>query len=130
MPTSLAKKYGEYIFHADGNNARNNLVYLRKKLASIHRNERFKRIHMHTFRHYYARKKLRESMGNKTYVQYLSGHKSILSTERYTELEEYQADEKYQSAVAMTLEDAQRYIEDGYTYVCDFEGHPMLRKVV
>ena len=69
-------------------------------------------------------------MGNITYVQYLLGHKSILSTERYTELEECRVNEKYQSAVAMMLKDAQRLIEDGYTYVCDFECHPMFRKAV
>ena len=64
------------------------------------------------------------------YVMRILGHKSILSTERYTELEEYRPDEKYQSAVAMTLKDAQKLIEDGFTYVCDFEGHPLFRKIV
>ena len=130
MINGLPRKYGEYVFNPKPDSIRSNLVYLRKKIASIHRNERFKRIHMHTFRHFYARKKLRESMGNKTYVQYLLGHKSILSTERYTELEEYKVDQKYQSAVSMTLKDAQKLIEDGYTYVCDFKGHPLFRKVV
>jgi integrase len=130
MINGLPRKYGEYIFNKNSDAIRNNLVYLRKKLASIHGNERFKRIHMHTFRHFYARKKLRESMGNKAYVQYLLGHKSPLSTERYTELEEYRVDEKYQSAVAMTLKQAKKLIDDCYTYVCDFEGHPLFRKVV
>jgi integrase len=130
MINNLPRKYGEYVFNPNPATMRSNLVYLRKKLASTYGNDRFKRIHMHTFRHFFARKKLRESMGNKTYVQYLLGHKSILSTERYTELEEYRVDEKYQSAVAMTLKDAQRLIEDGYTYVCDFKGHPLFRKVV
>ncbi len=69
-------------------------------------------------------------MGNKTYVQYLLGHKSILSTERYTELEEYRPDEKYHSVIAMTKDDAMKLSNDGYSYVCDFEGHPMFRKVV
>jgi integrase len=130
MINSLSRKYGEYVFNPNPDSMRSNLVYLRKKVAHTYGNERFKRIHMHTFRHYFARQKLRESMGNKTYVQYLLGHKSILSTERYTELEEYRPDIKYQSAVAMTLEDAQKYIEDGYTYVCKFEGHPLFRKAV
>jgi integrase/recombinase XerD len=130
MINNLPKKYVEYVFNPNPDSMRSNLVYLRKKVANIYGNERFRRIHMHTFRHYFARKKLRESMGNKTYVQYLLGHKSILSTERYTELEEYRPDQKYQSVVAMTKEDALKLSDDGYTYVCDFEGHPLFRKVV
>jgi hypothetical protein len=52
------------------------------------------------------------------------------ATERYTELEEYRIDEKFQSAVAMTLEDTKKLIEDDYTYVCEFEGHLLFKKVV
>jgi integrase len=129
MISALSHKYGDHIFNPNNGVARSNLVYLRQKLANIQRNPRFTQIHLHTFRYYYAKKKLLET-NNKPYVQYLLGHKSTASTDRYTNFKNYPVEGKYNSAIALTMEDAKRYIEEGWQYVCDIDGHPAFRKAV
>jgi len=84
---------------------------------------------LRTIRNYFAKKELLGTT-NKVYVQYLLGHKSRASTDRYTKFKDYPFEGKYNSAIALTLEDAKRYIENGWQYVCDFEGHPCFRKAV
>ena len=96
MISALPRKYGENIFNPNSSAARNNLVYLRNKLADIQKNPRFRQIHLHTFRYYYARKKLIET-NNKPYVQYLLGHKSSSSTDRYKRFKNFPIEGKYNS---------------------------------
>lgn len=129
MLNSLGKKHGENIFHPESSNARNNLVHLRRKLADIQKNPRFLQIHMHSFRHYYARKKLIET-NNQPYVQYLLGHKSSASTDRYTKFKHFPLEGKYKSAMALTGDDARRLVEGGWQYVCEVDKHPLFRKGV
>lgn len=129
MISALPRKYGINIFNPNSSAARNNLIYLRRKLADIQKNPRFRQIHLHTFRHYYARKRLIET-NNKPYVQYLLGHKSSSSTDRYTSFKDYPIEGKYNSAIALTLEDARRLVEDGWQYVCNVDNHPLFRKAV
>jgi integrase len=129
MISSLPRKYGENIFNPNSSAARNNLIYLRRKLADIQKNPRFRQIHLHTFRHYYARKRLIET-NNKPYVQYLLGHKSSSSTDRYTSFKDYPIEGKYNSAIALTTEDARRLVEDGWQYICSVDNHPLFRKAV
>jgi integrase len=63
-----------------------------------------------------------------THVQHLLGHKSIVTTERYTRTVEYSGD-KYFSAVATTRQEKQALIEDGFEYVSsDPDGMQYFRK--
>jgi integrase len=127
MISALSRKYGENIFNPKSSAARNNLIYLRRKLADVQKNPRFLQIHLHSFRHYFARKKLIET-NNKPYVQYLLGHKSSSSTDRYTKFKDFPLEGKYNSAIALTPEEARRLVEEGWQYVCDFDHHPLFRK--
>jgi integrase len=129
MISALSRKYGENIFNPKSSAARNNLVYLRRKLVDVQKNPRFLQVHLHSFRHYYARKKLIET-NNKPYVQYLLGHKSSSSTDRYTRFKNFPLEGKYNSATALTPEEARRLVEDGWQYVCDVDHHPLFRKAV
>jgi integrase/predicted RNA-binding Zn-ribbon protein involved in translation (DUF1610 family) len=129
MLNSLKKRYGEYIFHPNSENARNNLVYLRQKLADKNKNPRFLQVHMHSFRHYFARKKLIET-NNQPYVQYLLGHKNSASTDRYTKFKNFPLEGKYKSAIAVSVDDARRLVEDGWQFVCNVDSHPLFRKGV
>lgn len=129
MISALPRKYGENIFNPNSSAARNNLVCLRRKLADTQKNPRFNQIHLHTFRHYFARKKLLET-NNQPYVQYLLGHKCSSSTDRYTRFKNFPIEGKYNSAIALTTEEAKRLVEDGWQYVCDFDHHPLFRKAV
>lgn len=127
MISSMPRNYGDNIFNPNSSAARNNLIYLRQKLADIQKNPRFNQIHLHCFRHFYARKKLLET-NNKPYVQYLLGHKSSSSTDRYTSFKNYPIEGKYNSAIALTTDQAKQLVEDGWQYVCDVDNHPLFRK--
>ena len=58
MLSGLKHKYEPYIFNPNSNIARSNLVYLRQRAANNQKNPRLLRIHCHTFRHYFVKKKL------------------------------------------------------------------------
>ena len=54
------------------------------------------------------------------YVKQLLGHKRIENTMLYTQLISFGSDE-YASAVAKTLEEARKLVEEGFEYVTDIE---------
>jgi integrase/recombinase XerD len=118
MLNALPKKNDTYVFNTKPCNVRATLHNLRKRLAHTQNNPRFLKIHLHTFRHYYATETLRRTR-NLSYVKYALGHKTIINTERYTHLVEF-GNDKYHSAVATTLEEGRKLAEDGWTYFQEF----------
>jgi hypothetical protein len=65
---------------------------------------------------------------NILHVRNLLGHKSVQSTELYTQLIDFHDDE-YHSAVAKTVEEGQKLVEAGFEYVCGFDdGIRLFRK--
>ncbi len=129
MVNALPKKYDPYIFNPNIDSSRTNLCYLKNKLARTQGNPRFKQIHFHTFRHFFAAQKLKKTK-MLTHVQYLLGHKSIVNTQRYVSMVEFTGEEKYFSAVATTREEKRELIEDGFEYVsCDPDGTQYFRKM-
>jgi integrase len=74
MVNSLPKKYVPYIFNPNVDSSRTNMCYLKRKVAKSQNTPRFLQIHFHTFRHYFATEKLRQTK-MLTHVQYLLGHK-------------------------------------------------------
>jgi integrase len=126
MINALSKKHDQYLFNTHSNTKRMNHCNLRRKLAEKEKNPRFNQIKLHTFRHFFAREKIRQ--GFKTeYVQQLLGHRSILNTERYTKMMHY-GNEKYSSEVADTVEKARQLAEDGWTFFVEIEGVKIFRK--
>jgi hypothetical protein len=53
------------------------------------------------------------------HVMQMLGHKNIQNTLLYTQLISFQSDEFY-SANAKTVQDAQKLIEAGFEFVCEF----------
>ena len=51
------------------------------------------------------------------HVMKLLGHRNIDSTPVYTQLIGFESDE-FHSAVAETMEEARKLVEDGFEYVC------------
>jgi integrase len=94
--------------------------YRMKKLARIHDNTRFLKIHPHTFRHCKA---LREYHKTKSmqHVKRVLGHKSIMTTQIYVELYEQIYDnlkpENYTCAVAKTEKERRNLIETGFEWI-------------
>jgi len=102
------------------------------RLARVHNNPRFLKIHYHTFRHCKA---LREHHKTRSilHVKKVLGHKSILTTQRYVELyTEIYGDlqpEDYVCETASTVEEAKKLIEAGFEYVSEMDGVQLYRKV-
>ena len=128
MLNSLPKKSDTYVFNTKPCNMRARLQNLRKCLAHTQNNPRFLKIHLHTFRHFYATETLRRT-NNLSYVKYALGHKTIMNTEKYTHMIDFE-NTKYHSAVAKTLEEGRKLAEDGLTYFQEFEGVKVFRKPI
>lgn len=56
------------------------------------------------------------------------GHKSILNTQLYIQLVNFDSDD-FHSDVANNIEEAQKLIETGFEFVCDFDGKKLFRKL-
>ena len=126
MINALNKKYEPYIFNPNPDTARAKFCNLRNRLAAVHKNPRFRQIRLHTFRHWFATEKLRQTK-QLTHVQYLLGHKSIQNTERYTHMANFES-MQYYSAVAKTEKERCQLIEDGWAFVERNEGISYYRK--
>jgi integrase len=84
---------------------------------------------MHSFRHYFARKRLIET-NNQPYRQFLLGHKSSASTDCYTKFKNFPLEGKCKSAIALSVDDAKRLVEDGWQFVCNVDNHLLFKKGV
>jgi hypothetical protein len=54
--------------------------------------------------------------------------KSIANTLIYTQLIEFEEDDKYCPAIAHNVEEAQKLVEAGFEYVCNHENVMLFRK--
>jgi integrase len=70
----------------------------------------------HTFRHWYATREYAKT-NVLLHVQERLGHRNINSTMVYTHLIKTEGD-NYYSAIAKTTEEAQRLVENGFSFVC------------
>ena len=57
----------------------------------------------------------------------LLGHRNIESTLVYTQLISFESDE-FHSAVAKTVDEARKLLEDGFDYVCQKDDIMLFRK--
>jgi integrase len=126
MINALPRKYGDYIFSPNPHCLDTTFNYSRRAQANKLQNPNLLLIHFHTLRHVRAKKEFRKHK-NIYDAKYVLGHKSILSTARYTEGEEFEGNEYY-SAEAKTKEEAKKLIEAGYSYVTEIEGVKLFSK--
>jgi hypothetical protein len=61
------------------------------------------------------------------HVMKMLGHKNIQNTLLYTQLVNFESDE-FHSATAQTVQEAQKLVEAGFEYVCDFADVKLFRK--
>jgi len=62
------------------------------------------------------------------YVMRLLGYKSIANTLIYTQLVEFEEDDKYSTAVANSVQEARQLLETGFEYVCNHHETILFRK--
>jgi integrase len=98
----------------------------RKRIATKLKNPRILKIHFHTLRHWKATTEYAKTK-NILHVMQILGHKNIQNTLLYTQLLTFKNDE-FHSATAKTVEDAQKLVEAGFEYVCDFGDVKLFRK--
>jgi integrase len=100
--------------------------YYRNRLAEKLGDPSLKDIRLYSLRHLFA-SKLYHQTNNILLVKELLGHKKIETTLIYIRLIEVK-DGEYISAIARTVEEARKLIEDGYDFVCDIDGVKLFRK--
>jgi integrase len=106
---------------------RNNFCAQRKNAAIKLNNPRLLRIHFHTFRHWKATMEYHRTKDS-LYVMKLLGHKNIANTLIYTQLVEFEENDKYCTAIANSVQEARQLLETGFEYVCTHKDEMLFRK--
>jgi len=98
----------------------------RANVANKLNNARIRQIHFHTFRHWKATMEYAKTK-DILHVMKMLGHRNIQNTLLYTQLISFE-NEEYHSATAKTVQDAQKLIEAGFEYVCEFGEVKIFRR--
>ena len=120
-------KVNNKVFASKSTSIVNNFSRQRKHASQKLANPRLLRIHFHTFRHWRATMEYHRTK-DILYVMKLLGHKSINNTLIYTQLVEFENEGQCHSAIAKTIEEAQKLIEVGFEFICEFDGIMLFRK--
>jgi site-specific recombinase XerC len=124
-------KKSDKLFNCSKNNksAAVCLAHQRKKIALKLGNPRIAKIHFHLIRHWKATMEYHKTQ-NIIQVQRLLGHKSILNTQIYVNLEQaiFEANDEYEVKVASTIEEACKLVEAGFQYVTEMDGKKLFSK--
>jgi integrase len=115
------KEIQKYVFPKRGRNTRRVSFSKRMKgLARLTNNNRYRKIHFHTFRHVSALRtyhRIKDALIVKT----LLGHKSLMTTQRYLEIyaQIYGTNQpdKFVTKIAATKEERITLINDGWTFI-------------
>lgn len=106
------------------------LLQQRKKIALKLGNPRLTRITFHTFRHWKGTMEYHKTH-NPYHVKQLLGHKSMMSTELYINIEEAifnEANGEFHIKATDSLTEACKLLEVGFEYVTDMDGKKLFRK--
>jgi integrase len=98
----------------------------RARITTKLKNERIHKITFHTLRHWKATMEYAKTK-DILHVMKMLGHRNIQNTLLYTQLISFENDE-FHSATATTVQDAQKLIEAGFEYVCEFNEVKIFRK--
>jgi integrase len=126
MIQNMPKTYSPYIFNPNVDAIKRNFQVARDRIARVQQNPRLKQIHLHTFRHFFASDLLKKTK-NLPLVRDSLGHKSIINTERYTKTVVFK-EEEYYTAVAKTVDEARKLIEEGWTFDVEINGNWIFKK--
>lgn len=111
----------DLVFGANANERmRRNFTQTRARLAFRTQNQRIKKVHLHSFRHWFGTMLYHHTKDIMLVKQKL-GHRSITSTQVYVQLLQGHGKEEYVCKVATTLGEAQTLIESGFEYVTSMQ---------
>ena len=115
MLKTISKKYDPYIFNPNPRIYKDAITTVRKRLANTLQDPRFKRIHLHSFRHWRATKEFAKTL-NLPHVMEMLGHKNINSTMIYMHLAKFESRE-YETAYAKTLTEEDELLKAGFEFI-------------
>jgi Phage integrase family len=128
MLQRLPKK-SERIFTTRSRHLGIGFAYQRKKIAKKLGNPRLAKIHFHLIRHWKGTMEYHKTQ-NIIQVQRLLGHKSILNTQLYVNLEQaiFEFNDQYEVKLASTVDEAVKLVEVGFEYITEMDGKKLFRK--
>ncbi len=126
---SIDRKYDPYIFNPNPNAHTVQFQKLRKKVCRHNPGEadRLRLIHIHTFRYGFAHRLIKQLKPQKE-VQQKLGHKSSVSTDRYTNTVVFN-DLDWETARATTVEEAEALAKIGYSKYDEIAGVHLYRRL-
>ncbi len=129
MLQTLPKKSEKIFGKTHSRNASINLLKQRRRIAKKIANPRIGKIHFHLIRHWKGTMEYHKTQ-NIIHVQQLLGHKSVLNTQIYVNLEQaiFEVNDDFDVKIAETLEEAFKLLEVGFEYVTDMDGKKLFRK--
>lgn len=110
--------------------AQNGFKHSRRRLAKKLGNPRLAKIHFHLIRHWYGTMEYHKKP-DLLHVQKLLGHRNVLATQIYINLEQAlfkDVNDEYHVKVAETVEEATKLISVGYEYVSTMNDQQIYRK--
>jgi len=110
--------------------AQNCFKHSRRRLAKKLGNPRLAKIHFHLIRHWFGTMEYHKKP-DLMHVQKLLGHRNILATQIYVNIDQAvfgEANDDYHVKVAETIEEATKLIAVGYEYVSTMENKQIYRK--
>lgn len=120
------KQPTEQLFNGDSTRYGKEYRRMRNQLAKKLNDPTIHRIRLYDFRHYFATSTYYKTDLKTT--QYLLGHRSSATTDRYTHLLDNQEEQDYITRTATTVQQCQQLIEEGFTKADELDGIHIYRK--
>lgn len=122
-------KKSDKIFTTSGRHLGIGFAKQRRKIAFKLGNPRLAKIHFHLIRHWKGTMEYHKTQ-NIIQVQRLLGHKSVLNTQLYVNLEQaiFEFNDQYEVKLAATVEEAVKLVEVGFGYVTEMDDRKLFRK--
>ena len=130
MLGSLPRQNSKVFGTASTGSAIQGLITARKRVATKIANPRIAKIHFHLIRNWFATMEYHKKP-DLEYVGRLLGHKRILNTQIYINMERMvftAPSDEYIVKVASTLEEACKFLEVGFEYVTDMGKQKIFKK--
>lgn len=130
MLSNLQRQNEKVFGRMNKSSATTSLINQRKRIANRLSNPRIAKIHFHLIRHWYATMQFHKKP-DIFYISKLLGHKSVLTTQIYVNLEKMafgEGSNEYIVKVATTVDEACKLLEVGFEYVTEVDGQKLFRK--
>jgi integrase len=115
MLKTLSNKYAPYVFNPNPRLYKDAIATVRKRLAQTMQNDRFRQIHLHSFRHWKATTEYAKTL-NLPHVMEILGHKNVNNTMIYMHLAKFEVRE-YETAYASTLKEEDDLLKAGFNFI-------------